>query len=87
MLISDKSVALLDADIYGPSIPKMMNLSGMRPFVKDGLIQPLTNYGIECMSMGFLVEEDSPMIWRGPLVMGAIEQLLYKVNLSSNDLL
>lgn len=56
-----------------------MNLAGMRPFVRDGLMVPLTNYGIDCMSMGFLVEEDSPMIWRGPMVMGAVEQLLYKV--------
>ncbi len=67
----NQRVALLDADIYGPSIPMLMNLSG-KPEVdeKDGKKRmiPLINYGIKCMSMGFIVEKDSPMIWRGPMV-------------------
>lgn len=69
-------VGLLDADIYGPSQPRMMGLSG-RPETRDGkIIQPLIGYGIKVMSAGFLVEQDTPMIWRGPMVTQALVQLL-----------
>jgi ATP-binding protein involved in chromosome partitioning len=62
-------IGLLDADVYGPSIPIMMNLRGSKPAVTDqNRMIPLVNYGIKCMSMGFLVEEDSAVIWRGPMV-------------------
>ncbi len=72
-------VGMLDADIYGPSQPRMMGISG-RPHSPDGkTLTPMANYGVKCMSMGFLVPEDTPMIWRGPMVMGALEQMLRDV--------
>ena len=67
---------VLDADIYGPSVPRMMGLSG-RPDSEDGKsIQPKENFGVQVMSIGFLIEEDTPMIWRGPMVTQALQQLL-----------
>ena len=72
-------VGILDADIYGPSQPRMMGISG-RPHSADGkTLTPMENYGVKVMSMGFLVPEDTPMIWRGPMVMGALEQMLRDV--------
>jgi len=69
-------VGLLDADIYGPSIPMMLGLSG-RPDSPDGKsIQPMRAHGVETMSIGFLVEQDTPMIWRGPMATSALTQLL-----------
>lgn len=69
-------VGLLDADIYGPSQPRMMDLSG-QPDSKDGkTLEPKINFGIQTMSMGFMVEEDKPTIWRGPMVTQALEQML-----------
>eukprot|EP01098_Paradermamoeba_levis_P007984 TRINITY_DN3324_c0_g1_i1.p1 TRINITY_DN3324_c0_g1~~TRINITY_DN3324_c0_g1_i1.p1 ORF type:complete len:235 (-),score=38.76 TRINITY_DN3324_c0_g1_i1:76-780(-) len=82
-----KKVALLDADVYGPSIPRMMNLKGKVGVDSNKLMVPLVNYGVKCMSMGFLVEEDSPMIWRGPMVMGALEQFLKQVNWGEVDVM
>ena len=58
-------VGLLDADIYGPSQPRMLGIAG-RPRSADGKLLPMENYGVRVMSMGFLVDEDAPMIWRGP---------------------
>ncbi len=70
------SVGLLDADIYGPSQPRMMGLSG-QPESEDGkTLQPMENYGVQTMSIGFLIDEETPMIWRGPMVTQALEQLL-----------
>ncbi len=70
------TVAILDADIYGPSQPRMLGISG-QPQSDDGkTLQPMTNYNLQAMSIGFLVEEESPMIWRGPMVTQALEQLL-----------
>ena len=69
-------VGILDADIYGPSQPRMLGISG-QPESKDGKsIEPLENYGVRAMSIGFLIEEDTPMIWRGPMVTQALGQLL-----------
>lgn len=69
-------VGLLDADIYGPSIPHMLGLSG-RPEILDGnRIVPMQAFGLQVMSIGFLIDEDQPMIWRGPMVTGALQQLL-----------
>ncbi|MEJ0070116.1 MAG: iron-sulfur cluster carrier protein ApbC [Pseudomonadota bacterium] len=80
-------VGLLDADIYGPSAPRMMGISG-KPTSRDGkLLQPMQNYGVRCMSMGFLVAEDTPMIWRGPMVMSALEQMLRDVEWGELDIL
>ncbi len=69
-------VGILDADIYGPSQPRMLGISG-KPQSKDGkTLEPLSSYHIQAMSIGFLVDEESPMIWRGPMVTQALEQLL-----------
>jgi ATP-binding protein involved in chromosome partitioning len=80
-------VGLLDADIYGPSQPRMMGIAG-RPTSSDGrILEPMQNYGIKVMSMGFLVPEDTPMIWRGPMVMSALQQMLRDVNWGELDIL
>ena len=81
------AVGLLDADIYGPSQPRMLGISG-RPGSPDGkTLSPMENYGIKCMSMGFLVPEDTPTIWRGPMVMGALQQMLRDVAWGELDIL
>ena len=68
-------VAVLDADIYGPSMPRMLGISG-KPESEDGQsLEPMMNYGIQTMSIGFLIDDDTPMIWRGPMVTQAFEQL------------
>lgn len=70
------SVGVLDADIYGPSQPRMLGITG-QPESKDGTtLEPMENYDLKAMSIGFLVDEDTPMIWRGPMVTQALEQLL-----------
>jgi len=82
-----RRVGILDADVYGPSMPRMLGITG-RPTAPDGRrINPMENYGLRCMSMGFLVEEDAPMIWRGPMVMGALEQMLRDVVWGELDVL
>ena len=81
------TVGILDADIYGPSQPMMMGIEG-RPESHDGkTMEPLENYGVQVMSIGFLVEQDNPMIWRGPMVTQALEQLLRQTNWSALDYL
>jgi ATP-binding protein involved in chromosome partitioning len=81
------SVGVLDADIYGPSMPRMLGISG-RPQTKDGkTLIPMENYGIKCMSMGFLVPEDTAMIWRGPMVMSALNQMLRDVAWGDLDIM
>jgi len=80
-------VGLLDADIYGPSQPTMMGIEG-RPASEDGkTMQPMENYGVEVMSIGFLVEADNPMIWRGPMATQALDQLLRQTNWGDLDYL
>jgi ATP-binding protein involved in chromosome partitioning len=80
-------VGVLDADIYGPSMPRMLGISG-RPSSPDGKrLTPMENYGLRCMSMGFLVPEDKPMIWRGPMVMSALQQMLREVNWGELDIM
>jgi len=80
-------VGLLDADVYGPSQPRMMGISG-KPTSKDGkVMEPMQNHGIKVMSMGFLIEEETPMIWRGPMVMSAVTQMLRDVNWGELDVL
>jgi ATP-binding protein involved in chromosome partitioning len=80
-------VGLLDADIYGPSQPRMLGISG-RPASPDGrTLTPMENYGVKCMSMGFLVAEDTPMIWRGPMVQSALQQMLRDVAWGEIDVL
>jgi ATP-binding protein involved in chromosome partitioning len=79
-------VGLLDADIYGPSLPRMLGLS-RRPRVEGDRIIPLQAWGLTVMSIGFLVEEESPMVWRGPMVMGALEQLMGQVEWGPLDVM
>jgi len=72
-------VGILDADIYGPSLPKMMSINE-KPKSEDGKsMNPINQYGIQCMSIGFLVDEKTPMIWRGPMVTSAIKTFTQKV--------
>ncbi|MGH6980798.1 MAG: iron-sulfur cluster carrier protein ApbC [Stellaceae bacterium] len=81
------SVGLLDADIYGPSQPRLLGLKG-RPQTKDGkILEPMEAFGIKAMSIGFLVNEDQAMIWRGPMVMSALQQMLRDVNWGALDVL
>lgn len=82
-----KSVGLLDADVFGPSIPKLMNLKGNPELSDNNRMIPLTNYGVPCMSMGFLVDDVAPIVWRGLMVMSAIEKLLRQVDWGSLDYL
>ena len=70
------NVAVLDADIYGPSQPRMLGVSGKPDALENKMLIPMKNYGLKIMSIGFLVEEDTPMIWRGPMVTQALEQML-----------
>lgn len=79
-------VGLLDADIYGPSLPAMLGLS-RKPQVENGKMQPLEAWGLKAMSIGFLVDAETPMIWRGPMVMGALEQMMGQVNWGPLDIL
>jgi ATP-binding protein involved in chromosome partitioning len=81
------SVGILDADIYGPSVPMMMGIDG-RPDSEDGqTMEPLENYGVQVMSIGFLVAKDEAMIWRGPMATQALEQLLRQTNWKDLDYL
>ncbi len=81
------NVGILDADIYGPSQPMMMGIEG-RPESPDGkTMEPMENYGVQVMSIGFLVDADNPMIWRGPMATQALEQLLRQTNWSELDYL
>ena len=80
-------VGLLDADIYGPSMPRMMGITG-QPTSADGkTLDPMENYGVKVMSMGFMVDEETPMIWRGPMVQSALEQMMRDVNWGELDVL
>ncbi len=72
-------VGLLDADIYGPSLPRMLGISG-QPEVKDGLLQPAYAHGMACMSMGLVAGDDKPVVWRGAMVTKALHQMLRGVN-------
>jgi len=81
------TVAILDADIYGPSQPRMLGALG-QPESQDGQsMEPIVSYGIQSISIGNLIEEDTPMIWRGPMVTGALEQLLNDTNWKDVDYL
>ena len=82
-------VAVLDADVYGPSMPKLFGLSG-KPQAADAegkRMKPMSRFGVELMSIGFLVAEDTPMIWRGPMVMSALTQLLRETAWGETDVM
>ncbi len=81
------SVGMLDADIYGPSQPRMLGITG-KPESRDGkMLEPMVNYGIQSISAGYLIDEETPMIWRGPMVTQALEQLLRDTRWSDLDYL
>ncbi|MFK8051970.1 MAG: iron-sulfur cluster carrier protein ApbC [Woeseiaceae bacterium] len=81
-------VGLLDADIYGPSIPRMLGLTGQSPVSSDGkTMQPLSAFGLQVMSIGFLVDDAAPMVWRGPMVTSALNQLLKQTTWQDLDYL
>lgn len=77
---------MLDADLYGPSQPRMLGITG-RPQTRDGKMEPLTGHGIQTMSIGFLMDEDTPVIWRGPMVTRALQQLVYETRWDNLDYL
>ncbi|WP_144377646.1 Mrp/NBP35 family ATP-binding protein [Mesorhizobium amorphae] len=80
-------VGILDADIYGPSMPKLLGIHGKPETVDGKVLKPKENYGLKVMSMGFLVDEETPMIWRGPMVMSALTQMLREVEWGPLDVL
>ena len=82
------SVGLLDADIYGPSQPQMLGLAGKQPESLDGKsMEPLEAYGVQAMSIGFMIDAETPMVWRGPMVTQALDQLLSQTNWKDVDYL
>lgn len=80
-------VGLLDADIYGPSIPRMSGVQGRPKLVDERRLAPLESFGVKLMSIGFLVDEEAPMIWRGPMVQGALQQMMADVDWGALDVL
>jgi len=80
-------VGILDADIYGPSVPRMMGITGKPQVNEKNKLIPLENYGIKCMSIGFLIDVETPAIWRGPMVMKALEQMFNGVEWNELDYL
>lgn len=80
-------VGLLDADVYGPSIPTMMKIQQKPEVTTDMKMIPIQNYGVKCMSIGFLVEKDAPIVWRGPMVMNALQKMTRGVDWGNLDVL
>ncbi len=87
LAMQGKKVGLFDADIYGPNIPRMMGVEGQKPEIQGNKVQPLKAYGVEMMSMGSLMEEGAALIWRGSMIMKAIEQFLRDILWSELDVL
>jgi len=87
MAMQGKKVGLLDADIYGPNIPRMMGVSNQKPEIQGNKVMPLKAYGVEIMSMGSLMEDGQSLIWRGSMIMKAIEQFLRDILWSELDVL
>ena len=80
-------IGILDADIYGPSLPKLLNLKEKPKSEDNKSITPLEKYGVQCMSMGLLIDEQTPMMWRGPMVISAIKTMTQKVNWKNRDVI
>jgi ATP-binding protein involved in chromosome partitioning len=80
-------VGILDADIYGPSMPRLLGLHGKPEVISGRVLKPMQGYGMKVMSIGFLVDEETPMIWRGPMVMSALTQMLREVQWGDLDVL
>jgi ATP-binding protein involved in chromosome partitioning len=87
MAMQGKKVGLLDADIYGPNIPRMLGLESEKPEVNGDKLEPLSAYGVKMISMGVLIEEGKSLIWRGSMIMKVIEQLLRDVNWGDLDVI
>jgi len=87
LAMQGKKVGLLDADIYGPNIPRMMGLEGVQPEIVGSKVQPLSAYGVEVMSMGSLVEPGQALVWRGAMIQKAVQQLLQDIMWSKLDCL
>lgn len=79
-------VGIMDCDIYGPSVPLMLGAAG-RPEIENDLILPVENFGVKTMSMGFLVDDDTPVVWRGPMIMKTIQQFAQNVNWGALEIL
>ena len=79
-------VGIMDCDIYGPSVPLMLGVNG-QPEIDNGLIRPISNFGVSSMSMGFLIDEDTPVVWRGPMIMKTIQQFAQNVNWGELEIL
>jgi ATP-binding protein involved in chromosome partitioning len=80
-------VGMLDADIYGPSVPKLLGIKGYPETLGGTKLTPMTGYGMKVMSIGFLVEEETPMIRRGPMVVSALTQMLFEVERGELDVM
>ncbi|MEZ5811964.1 MAG: iron-sulfur cluster carrier protein ApbC [Rhizobiaceae bacterium] len=87
LMANGLKVGILDADIYGPSMPRLLGITGRPRAVSGRVLAPMEGYGLKVMSMGFLVEEDTPMIWRGPMVISALTQMLREVEWGELDVL
>ncbi len=87
LALEGAAVGILDADIYGPSIPRMLGVGGQPETLDGKTIEPLRAYGLSVMSIGFLVDEDTPMIWRGPMATSALQQLLQQTHWGDLDYL
>ena len=81
------NVGILDADIYGPSQPTMLGIRGRPETIVENTLEPLKGHGLQVMSIGFLIDEDNPMVWRGPMATSAMEQLLQQTNWQNLDYL
>lgn len=86
LLAHGKSVGIMDADVYGPSIPRMLGIKG-KPESSGKVLIPMEAFGLKAMSIGFMIEEDQPMIWRGPMVQSAIQQMMNDVAWGALDVL
>jgi ATP-binding protein involved in chromosome partitioning len=80
-------VGILDADIYGPSQPMMLNTLGKRPIFQDGVLTPIESHGLQSMSIGYLIDETAPVVWRGPMLGKALQQLVQDTDWGNLDYL
>ncbi len=87
LVLNGLKVGVLDADIYGPSMPRLLAITGRPQPVQGNVLRPMEGFGLKVMSMGFLVDEDTPMIWRGPMVISALTQMLREVAWGELDVL
>ena len=81
------NIGILDADIYGPSMPKMLGINEKPKIAEDKRFIPIEKYNMKCMSIGFLIDKETPVIWRGPMIIKALKQMLYGVSWNNVDTL